>query len=397
MTGLRSEGQDYGVESTQFVKDYRRLSKKLENSEFSTWNDYIADKQNWQQFLKLKYNISILENEPPFDTDVFEFAKDSLKQMNRMSNSGSGKTVEALNHDSKLFSYVVGMRNGINTRPVLGPYVLSFDNLITAVSEIDADKYWAERIAIQPRNWLNYLLAFTPAELSSNERKEASLALLEIATSFEGTLSIEEYTRLLVPKVGLNSGDESVLPEYLVNHPKRRKLERALENDHGIETERVVIQMLGDEDRIKRFSKERKMETKLKKASSNYQQAQQRYMNERERRKALEESMAYNSFSGDQTINITVSSQSNSTVDIESINQFNSQLNSFIQLLDDTLIDGIDGSPIPNPPEDESNIEKVSGWLRDLSVELAASGVSSQAQALKPMAEQLLDQAHNLL
>ena len=85
------------------------------------------------------------------------------------------------------------------------------------------------------------------------------------------------------------------------------------------------------------------------------------------------------------------SSSSSAIASAQSKQEVVNNVNEFIEILDNNLESGIEGSSVPNPPEDPSNLEKTKQWLDDfVNYVNTGSNVAKAASLLAPTAKELL-------
>jgi len=380
MDGFHSGNKEFETIESQFVHDYF-------NRDNISWSEYISEISDWPRLLELEWEITELDADIDHDATKLEFARDSLRRLDSVIEEDDSVS-NKISHDTHLLSTVAELVERSSNAVDLGPYVLTFHNDITTISEIGKDEFWERRIALQVRTWLNYLCTFTPTDATDIDSSELGKAILRSTVNIDNSLTIEEYTRLAAPKAGLDSRDEDVLADYFVNHPLSREMEKALNKNRGDLAEQIAREMLEDEERIEKFKKMREKDEKVERLQGSIQDVRSKWEKEKEKRKQLEKIVEEQS----QTkININVSAEANATATTE-IQQFNAELNEFIELLDTKLPEGIEQSDLPNPPED-GDISEIEDWLEELKISVAASGTVA---ALEPLVADLLQQASSL-
>jgi len=182
------------------------------------------------------------------------------------------QSLNRLKHDASLFGYAAQMR--VESASDFGPFALSFHNNFTDAGNNLLNKEGLRGIsgghvlAMQARNWLNYLISFSSVEFNADDRKEVSLAILQGATNFEDTLSVREYSRLLVPKMNFEMEDEEYLANYLRGHPLHEELQKALNKNEGHKAENISRQIIKDKEYKETVQEERRFHEKIRSASS---------------------------------------------------------------------------------------------------------------------------------
>lgn len=389
LSGLKREGDNSELTESQFAEDYL-------NRDDITRSEYFSRLREWADILQLEHNVTEFEEDVERDDEIESFATRTLKELSPR------EPIRKIRHDAAIIAYSASLRDDDELNN--GPFTLTRHGEVAKVNNIGRGEFWDEPVALHPRSWLNYLIAFTPAEISDEDRQDIAFALLRGAASSDDHLSIREYARLLVPKTGLEDGDEELLAEYLIEHPLSEELEKALEERRGDKAEDIVRESLDDRQFIEEFREERKMQQKLKNASSAVEERDSR-IEELERK--LQNQEEFNNYlrslvdqNGDTVVNVTAEANSNSEASAEARARAEvvQEVDLFINLVESSLSEGIEESELPDPPEDTSNLEEVQSWLEYLNTAIATSdNVAAGVQVLQPKAQQLLEQVSSLV
>jgi len=384
MDGFHSGDKEFNAIRSQFVHDYFKRDN-------ITWNEYIAEISDWPRLVDLRWGITELEETPETDSEVFEFARDTLRQLDKTQEEKLRESEKnKINHDANILSITKSLRERESEKVDLGPYLLTLHNKITTISEIGKGNYWDERISLQLRTWLNYLATFTPSDISDMRPKEVATAIIEGSKSEEPEIDISNYSRIVAPKAGLESREEDLLADYFVNHPLSREMEKALERNRGDRAEELAKEMLEDEERLERFRKLKDQEERVENLQDSLSELRQDWETEKEKREELEKILENQS-----KIEIHVSASATASASAQNeVADLNEEINEFIELLDTRLPEGYEDSDLPSPPDDEASIEETEEWLRELKVSIASTGAVS---ALEPYAGDLVDTASSLI
>lgn len=383
MDGFHSGPENIDAIRSQFVRNYYQRDD-------IGWEDYLSEISDWPRLLKLNWGISELDGVEETNKEVYDFAYDTLRQLERISEEDMDRANQnKIEHDARIISIAGAMRDDVDDNFKHGPYIITNHNNISTCGEIGKRKFWDERIVIQLRTWLNYLSTFTPSDISKSNENELAKAIIDVSKGPE-KLDIENYPRIVAPKVGLEEKDEDVLADYFVNHPLSTKMEKALEDDRGDEAERLAKEMLEDEDRLDRFIEIRDNDEKVDELRSSLSEVREKWEIEREKREQLEE-VVEKQKRIQVNLNVSATASASAESDIEN---FNNELNNFIELLDSRLPEGYEQSDLPEPPDDEAGMDEIASWLRDLKISIAASG---SVAALEPFAGELLETATSFI
>jgi len=395
MSGLYTGNNSQETIRSQFVKDFQRC-------DVASWDEYISDIQNWREHISSEYDITQVREAVEDDVDIREEVK-SILVKSRRGQGLSEQAISRLNHDSSLFGYVANLRKDIDQEPRFGPFVISFHNDLTAASSTLSEQHpeddivGSQEIALQPRTWLNYLIAFASARIDQeDDSNRISLALLRLASDTQESLDLEEYAKILAPKVGLEGEDKDYLAEFLLNHPLSNELKSALYDNRGAEAENISRQILTDDEYINTIQEERDFENRVRNASSRIQEMEERI-------DSLESELeTYRSDEADGSeriiVNVNAESEavaSSSTEVTISEEQFRTEYVDFINMLDTRLENGIESTEgVDPPPDDDSEISDIHTWLQSTAALISSvSNGPKTLSTLQPIAEELLSKA----
>jgi len=384
MDGFHSGDKEFEAIRSQFAHDYFQR-------DHITWSDYIAEVSDWPRLVDLQWGITELEETPETDSEVFEFARDSLRQLDKTQDEKLRESEKnKISHDANLLSITKSLRERERENVDLGPYLLTLHNKITTISEIGKENYWDDRISLQLRTWLNYLATFTPSDISDMRPKEVATAIIESSRSEEPEIDVSNYSRLIAPKAGLESREEDLLADYFINHPLSREMEKALERNRGDRAEELAKEMLEDEERLERFKKLKDQEERVETLQDSLSDLRQDWETEKKQREKLEKILENQS-----KIEVHVSASATASASVQNeVADLNEEINEFIELLDTRLSEGYEDSDLPSPPDDEASIEETEEWLKELKVSIASTAAVS---ALEPYAGDLVEAASSLI
>jgi len=389
--GSISEMEGYGgrppneeVIRSQFVEDWYRQDER-------NWSGYKADLLNWKDYLEL-YEIQEYEENLDIDEGVYSMIDSQIRSLDRSrgENKNISRADKNIDHDARLISKAFSIRKDSDkSGGIPTPIVMTLDNLVSEMNEMGKPKFWEDHMIVQPRQWLNYILTFTTVSYEDSDDIDLGGTILNTTVNFDQSIEIkdiDEFVELMAPKAGLEEADDEKIIEYLQTIGFDEEIERSLKRGEGGEAENKFQKATTEEEFLEVFEELSEKDEQLKKASETVNEYQEKYENEREKRKQAEKIIS--DVSGvDVSINTTAISESVSRSEAVSIaNDFDN----FVELLDSNLKDGIANSDAPKPPKEVNSAKELRSWLNDVSSWLQASGkISSAAKALAPVAKEL--------
>lgn len=400
MDGIYTGDKSFEAANNQFVKDFRRKDE-------ISWEDYVKSIQDWEDYLR-EWRISEYSGDYEPNEKIMAEAKELLVEY---ENELTQQSLDRVNHDAALFGYSAQLR--VRSTIDFGPFVISFHNNFTDVGNNLFHNDGLKGIignhvlAMQARNWLNYLMSFSSVDFDEDDRREVSLAILQGATNFEDTLSIREYSRLLVPKMGFEVEDEPYLADYLRGHPLHEELQEALDENKGDKAENISRKIIKDEEYRETVKEERRFHERLKQASSRVKEAEEKARKKDEKISELEQRLEkLEDNSGDTIIvqggtaisGADASAEAKAEAKVEFnreydklIDEFEESLPKDIETLVESLPDEIDVSEFADPPDKESSISKKREWLQTASAVITISDkIPAAITKLQPQINELL-------
>lgn len=398
MSGIYDGDKKISTADTQFVKDFQRSDEAV------SWDEYISKAKEWKDTVR-ELGITELDCNYKPNQKVTENAKELLIEADDKISDGF---IRRVNHDASMLGYAAQYR--VRSRGNFGPFVLSFHNAFTETCNKLVQRDGLQGIigphplGMQSRSWLNYLMSFSSAGFDEDNRRQVSLAILQGATKFDDSLSIQEYARLLVPKAGLKKEDEKHLGKYLREHPLSKELEKALERDDGQKAEDLSRQILTDDEYRQTIQEERDFGKRIKKASSRVNEMQSKLELKDNKINQLEEEIdKLKRNGGSPTINIqggtaVANAEAEASVNVEFKQQYENIANEFAELDDEKVIDIMVGLPdrfdefkLNDPPSESSSIPKKLEWLQTASAVLTLSDkIPEWANQLQPDVMELI-------
>lgn len=398
---FRGSGGNRDVVDSQFVKDFLRRDVS-----YSGYVDTVLN--NWREELESRGVVEYNE-EFEVDIDLYEMAEETIKKIERVKEQkgSSIKAAHKIDHDAKLISLVTGAKEEAEN-PNVGPFVVSFDRTVTTVGNLKETGSGNE-VSLHPRNLLNYILAFSPVEIDEGGRGDVAVALLRSASNFDDTIEVDQYSKLIRPRLGLDEGQEELLARVLEESDKYEDLEKALADNRGDEADEIAIDILSDDSFLRELSDEWSLKERMRQAANTVEEREEevdkykrKYENEKELRESLQKLIQQNDgqnviiqSSPEATAKAASESTSNASAEAtaQSIQKFSEEVDNFIDTLELRTKTTIEQSELPTPPEDTSDIERTREWLENVTAGIASGAAVKGGDALLPWAQDLLDVA----
>jgi len=357
----------------QFIKDYNRR-KDITNP-----SSYKKRVGNWREIIKESHQITEYDKKISLNDVDKEVINGWVKELDKL-DSDELKSTQQINHDTQLIASALSLRD--NEGPTIGPFGISNNKSLLPINNIGEGSRWEHGVLIDPQSWMNYLITFTPAEFVDGSQEEVARAILSTAANFDQGYDLDDYLDLLVAKSNVSSENQSYMKELILETPLSDQLEDAAREGDGQEVAETGYEIIQGIDEY--IEKERKKDQQLKNAQQSYNKEKERRKAEMEKRKQLEEVVE-----SVQGIDVTVNM--NQDVSVEVTQEVQNQFEEFVQDLDSALGDGIEGSEIPPPPDDQSDPQQVKDWLETVDEILSSSEkLAKRAKNLAPYAKGLL-------
>ncbi len=385
MQGFSKSKKKHGVIRSQFIEDF--LKKDM------TWNEYITIIESWGDVVK-KWNITTNpksffkhENEMDnIDNDVFAYVMRTLPILDRNRNEGRSekdpnytyklREIPQIEHDAFCLGLVSKIRGDLNDsgKKAMGPWFVSFDNL---VSLTDATYFKSKEdlgLVIQPRSLFNFLLVYSKLNFEKDDESFIAEAVIKYTTCYQETkITIDEYSRLITNKIGLDQENVDLVKRVLIKSPLRTELDRALKLDSGNEADKIAYKILTDESLINTIISERETKEKLKNVAKRLIEAEEELKKEKVKTTVLTEALKEK-----QKIEITTN------VSIKS------EVSGLIRILEAN--EAFENNLLEKPPEKPSQ-KNIKGWLERIKSTIETSNkIGDGIQTLLPLVTYLLGQ-----
>ena len=255
MSTKNSMHKGYRVEN-QFVTDFSRSK--------GTWTDYTLILSNWEEKIKERWNICELspESAKEIDEGCYDFVLRMLPIADRFRSSY--RLEKEVSYDVRLRddrsyghdAYCLGLISYFKQNPMstdatklLGPWFLTYDDLISFVNQTHLRKEDDVGYSVHPRVLLNYFLAYSKLEFNSEDKEHVAMALLRYTARPSSTaITVGEYSRIFTEQIDIGSENADVLKSILLVSPLLDRLENALESGNRDEADKIVVEVFSSEE-----------------------------------------------------------------------------------------------------------------------------------------------------
>lgn len=224
------------------------------------WSDFSIYLDSWEKIIQEKWNIIPLPISLASEidkecyeqmvyllplTDKFRFESRAERDVDYYFHL---RNENAYKHDAFCIGIIGHLKkntfNADKSKP-LGPWFLSYDNLVSFVDTTYLKKDDIFGYVIQPRALLNYFLAYSKIHFNIEDKETVAIALLRFtARSKSSSLTIEEYSRLVSIKVNFGEENSEIMREIFLKSPLLEELKRALSLDDGEKADHVAFDIL---------------------------------------------------------------------------------------------------------------------------------------------------------
>jgi len=238
----------------------------------------------------------------------------------------------------------------------MGPWLLTFDESLIAIAEIGRQEMeWGDGLATHVKQFLEYLVAFQPAELEDREDSELVEGLIRYTVRKEDEgLELEEYVDLIAPRFEMEEAPRDVVMEIFLKHPMKETLQEALHDNRGGEAAKITQNILGSEYHLNKVIEQKETKEKLKKAQETANEYREKYEREKKARQAL------------QNQSITIRAEATAAAEAETVD-LGTEANELIDLIDARIDGRFEEHGIPEPPTEETPPEQLRDCLQTLT------------------------------
>ncbi len=387
MGGLKDSNYSTQTFNNQFVKDWHRKYRKSGTE----WDDYRATIQRWELEVETHYGIEEYQQDVGCPEEEIEYAEEIIDRIDSQRNK-QPKKPDVLNHDAKILAKTSHLRDDTSGKHSIGPILLSLDNSVTQASDYAYQEGdWDEGISIPPRVWFNYLLTFTSAETGSHEIGEI---ILNVSANISSNPTIEEYSKAVEEKAGLESGSSELLAKYLRYSTYSDEIERSLRRDDGSADE-WAFKALTNEEAMEEFTEHKQAKKRIRQMGERIQELEEE---NKELRASEGDTHIHNTaeaYGGEANSQAVSESEANATAEVSA--DLKQEIEGFVDLYYENVPREIKSNISP-PPEDKSDLEKVRQWLNVVTTALNIADPSTAAlTAVAEYGNRLLSEIENRL
>lgn len=361
MSGLSSSKKAGPVMKNQFVEDFIYQNGI---NEFSNWDEYYEFLTEWESLLK-KMTVQELPNK--IKCEINETTKSYISDT--ISIFGGERSDSQIAHDAYCIGFVDRAREnlyGENSRETFGPWFITFDNLLAKADASYQKHYRKNGLVLQPRSLLNYFIVYTGVQFDTKDKQMVSEAILKYSmTATQKTLTIDEYSKLVVNKIGLSRRDISTVKKIILNHPLKEQIKEALKSNRGDLADGSFMDIISNEhyiERVLKFNDQKERIKELAKASA-------------EKDAKIQE--------------LTIKNETLREIMLPLDHKTQQKLNALLTILqsEDIFEKGI----ISRPPK-SSNLQKIKEWLRESKEAIETTKtVSEVVTATLPIIKSILE------
>lgn len=383
MGGLKDSNYSSETFENQFLKDWNRRYRDLRD-EAMEWSEYRSYIQRWPIEVEATYGLLEFEESIDIADEEVEFAKDIIDEIDSKRDKRPKKP-PVLEHDGSILAKTVELRNELDGRHNIGPLLLSLDNSVTRAADFAYQEGdWPEGLAITPRVWFNYLLTFTSIEWETSEVGEV---ILDVSANIDSQPSLEDYSKALEVKAGLESNSAELLSKYLRFSAYSDEIENSLRSNDG-RADEWAFKALKDEDAMEEFVQHKEQKRRIRKMGQRIKEL------EEEKQQLREEN-------GNKTENYYLGGSAEASAEskaiAESKAEIQDELSDFMNLYWETVPQEVQ-EEIPPPPDDTSNLEEYRIWLNTaLGAISAAEPTLAGLRAVSQYGQRLLQELENFL
>lgn len=363
------------------------------------WSNYYTYLSTWEEFIFETHSICRIpiEMEQNIDEKTYEFVRYSLpfvdsvrfekRSKKDISYVPHTRSEENYTHDA----YCIGLinflkRNKSSISKKLGPWFLTYDNLL---SHLNSNSFISDDdfgLVMQPRNLLNYLLVYSKVKFNNDDREEVAVALITLTTKSQKLeLTLESYSKIVAAKLQLGINTSEKIMQMFARSPLLEELKSALinESDKGADTIAYNILTSPEIDKIidKIYSQDKiklRDEQVISDLKSQIKIVKEKYIEEKAAKEALEK--VTKEFTKD--INVTVHVKNEIRTEIKIDHDVPLNLRSLISLLEN---EGAFSENIVEAPPSNLSLEKASMWVENIkrSIE-AGTEIKQSIKAILP-------------
>lgn len=375
LEGFPKKDSDVDI-GNQFITDFR-------NREAITENRYELEINRWHKTLKEDWDITQWNGTNSVSDQSRSLIRNWVEKLDEIEGSGE-KIDPQLDHDTSLITTTLSVRQKSDQDLLVGPFSVSNNDSLLGINSMGKEELWKKGIVLHPQDWLDYLVAFSPAEFTKDKKEEVARAVISTATKFDDELELDDYLDIMAIRGEYSDKNKEFLKEVVHETNIINKLEDSIKRGDYEKLERQGQELMEEVNELlkENVSKDKKM-SRVRQKYEEEREEKEKLKNKKEELEEIIEDI-----NGVEVSNIqNVSQEVELTVQQEVQNQINSLEDQLEMALDEPLQE----SGGPSPPEDYSDHAQVVDYLEGIESFLAtANNISDKAKNLKPLASAIL-------
>ena len=280
--GMKSLTKGNFIADNQLIKDFLRQKR-------GTWGDYYTEISNIELYLRLKYEINLVEYDDLIpDEKIMDYLDGIFPSV--LKSLSKEKSKDAIEHDTYLFSLASYLRDNEPNMAFNCPWILSFDHVLNFINTLIIKRFeLTYGYVIHPKYWLDTLLTFSNVEIDETNKKDIVKAILEHMIIPEKNINIDDYAKLITNKIGLTEEDEELIKHIFSMSPLKRNLDLALESNDVENVSKITCEIFIDSNLINNAIAERETKKENVRLRNQLTNASEKYRIEKAKNYLLEE------------------------------------------------------------------------------------------------------------
>ncbi|RZV12273.1 hypothetical protein BDK88_1171 [Natrinema hispanicum] len=388
-----SEELEYVIEKAdKFLNTPSKTGKEADNQfvvDFTNRGNihrterYFTEINRWRKTLDENWNITQWNDNTQINETDYTLIKNWVRKVDELESDGE-KSAEQIAHDTKLIASATAVRSSISDDLLVGPFVVSNNSSLLSINDFGKKETWENGVVIHPQGWLDYLVAFSPAKFTENEKEDVAEAIISTASTFDQGIDLDGYLDILASRSELEGENKEFLKDIVYETPIISKLESTIEEGDNELLESEGRELMNQVNELLREKVDN--DKQLRNVSESYKEEKERRKIEEEKRKELEKVIEDTS-----GLEITNIQKSNQEMKVQVTQDMRQNIEKFSNDLESALEGSFDKNNVPEPPDDYSNVDSVISWLEKVEKILStAEKIPDKAKQLQPYAIGLL-------
>jgi predicted nucleic acid-binding protein len=248
------EGANYNISKrksySELDRDNELVHDYLKDNSVENWADKLIYYNSFKLILKRDYEITVLEE--PITEDDADFSE-FLREVYRISMmTHKVRLPLAIEHDINLLNLMYHLKTKDSIKMFDSPWIVTLDNLLIYVSGYVMRKKETNcEYCIHAQKWFDLLIPFCDIEdIRNNQKKFVSAILKYSIIPFDNRLSLNEYTKLLANKFGLEGVNSDIILEVISRSRLQYQLEYSLERNSIKDTKNITYEVFTNDKLI---------------------------------------------------------------------------------------------------------------------------------------------------